>query len=146
MKRFLFLWFVGAFLIALALSSFNVPRLYALTTRGARTCGTITDFEPNNHRSVHYSYQVSGKGYSGVQQGGVGESMARSRDCEGYAVYYLPDAPDISCIGHPKPMLSNEVIFIILSTLIFPPLALLGWRSRSASFRRWLKFETAKTV
>jgi hypothetical protein len=145
MERFLLLWLAGAFLIALVLSGHTLPHLYSLTRRGVRTCGIVTEFEPNNHQSVHYSYQISGKSYSEVQQGGGGESMARSPDCEGYTVYYLSDAPQISSIGDLKPMFMNEVIFILLSMLIFPPLALLGWRSRFAAFRRWLKFDMAKT-
>jgi hypothetical protein len=141
MKRFLLLWLVGASLIAFVLGSVNIPRLFPLTRRGVETCGTITAFEPNNHRTVHYSFQVNGKTYSGAQEGGVGEKVLLHTDCMGYVVFYLPDDPYVSCIGDPVPMLNNEVISILLPMLIFPPSALLGWRWRYPKFRRWLKAE-----
>jgi hypothetical protein len=140
MKRFLLLWLVGASLIAFGLRSMNMPRLYPLTRRGVKTCGTITAFEPNNHRTVHYSFQVNDKTYSGAQEGGVGkEVIPHSSDCGGHVVFYLPDDPYVSCIGDPAPMLTNEVIPIVLAMSTFPPFALWGWSKRSPTFRRWLR-------
>lgn len=140
MKRFLVLWLAGATLIAAVLSRGNLPRLYPLSKRGITTCGIVTEIDMNNHDLVHYWYQVNGQTYSGVQQGGVdGELTAFSSDCRGYAVYYLPEAPGISCIGDPTHMLDNELISIALPMLMFPPLALLGWGWRYPAFRQWLK-------
>jgi len=140
MKRFLLLWFVGASLIGVGLGSLNVPRLYPLMRRGVETSATITAFEPNNHRTVHYSFNVSGKVYSGSQEGGVdGEATGVSTISSKHPVFYLPDDPNISCIGDPAPMLKNEVIPICLAMLIFPPTILLISRGRYAAFRRWLK-------
>ena len=145
MKRFLLLWLIGALLIALGLGRVNLPGLYSLTRRGIETCGTLTAFESNNHRTVHYSYEVNGKMYSGIQQGGAGERVtALSSRCQGYEVFYLPEAPHISCIGDPLPMLWNEVITLFLVILIFPPFALLASRWRSPAFRLWLKAEGRK--
>ena len=67
------------------------------------------------------------------------EVTSYSSDCGGHVVFYLPDAPSVSCIGDPAPMLTNEVISIVLPMLIFPPLALLGWGWRYPTFRQWLK-------
>jgi len=140
MKRFLLLWFAGALLVAFGIGQFNVPLLYRLTRRGVKTCGTVTGFEPNNHRTVHYSYRVNDKTYSGAQEGGVGgEASASSNDCEGNVVFYLPERPDVSCISDPAPMLKNEIITVILAMLFIPSFLLLSARSRSPAFRRWLR-------
>ena len=142
MKRFLLLWLAGASLIAIGLGSLNVPRLYPLMRRGVKTCGTVTAFEPNNHRTVHYSFEVDGKAHSGAQEGGVSQDVPGfSSICNGNVVFYLPDDPYVSCIGDPAPMFNNEVISILLPMLTFPPFALLGWRWRSPRFRRWLNAE-----
>src|SRR5256886_485608 len=58
MKRFLLLWLAGASLIAIGLGSLNVPRLYPLMRRGVKTCGTVTAFEPNNHRSEEHTSEL----------------------------------------------------------------------------------------
>lgn len=140
MKKFLVLWFVGASLLGFCLGSFNIPSLYRLMHRGIETTGTITDFEPNNHRTVHYSFDVNGKSYSGSQQGGVdGEVTSISTR---HAVFYLPDDQNVSCMGNPKPMLKNEIIPIVLAMLFIPPFFLLSARTRYPTFRRWLRADT----
>jgi len=143
MKRFLLLWFVGASLLGLGLGSFNIPSLYRLMRRGIETTGTITDFEPNNHRTVHYSIDVNGKSYSGSQQGGAeGEETSVSSISTRRAVFYLPDDPNVSCIGNPAPMLKNEIIPIVLAMLFIPTFFLLSARTRYPAFRRWLRADT----
>jgi hypothetical protein len=140
MKRFLLLWFAGALLIALGIGSFNVPFLYRLVRRGVPACGTITGYEPENHNSVHYSYEVNGKTYTGIQQGGVGTRVTDfSPTCRDDVVYYLPEDPQQSCIGYPEPMLRNEIDTIAIGMLIFPTFILLVWRWRYPAFRQWLK-------
>lgn len=130
------LWLVAACLVAIGLGSFNVPYLYPLARRGVETMGTVTGFEPNNHRTVHYTFEVNGKTFSGSQEGGVdGEPTTTSAK---HAVFYLPEDPNTSCIGDPMPMLWNEVISISLVMFILVPVALLGARMRSPGFRRWL--------
>jgi hypothetical protein len=143
MKRFLLLWCVGASLLGFGLASFNIPRLYSLVRNGLETTGTITDFEPNNHRTVDYSFDVKGKTYSGSQQGGVeGEETSVSSISSRRAVFYLPDDPNVSCIGDPAPMLKNEIIPIVLTMLFIPPFFLLSARTRYTAFRRWLRADT----
>ena len=143
MKRFLLLWLVGASLLGFGLGSFNIPNLFPLTRRGVETAGTVTDFEPNNHRTVHYSFDVNGKSYSGSQQGGVeGEETSVSSISTRHAVFYLPDDPNVSCIGNPTPMLKNEIIPIVLAMLFIPPFFLLSARTRYPAFRRWLRAAT----
>jgi hypothetical protein len=146
MKRFVLLWLAGASLIAIGVGSFNIPLLYALVHRGIPTCGTILTIEPRNHNSVHFSYEVNGKTYYGVQQGGVsGNGADFSPYCRDNVVYYLPENPERSCIGYPTPMLNNEIDAILAGMLIFPTFILFVWRWRYPAFRRWLKAESVKS-
>jgi|SRR5579864_471561 len=145
MKKFFLLWFLLALPIGILLSSLNVPTLCPLAIRGVPTCGTVTGFEPNNHREVRYSYEVNGKLYSASQQGGTGEQSGASycrsgtSDPNAFRVFYLPEKPAVSCIGSPRTLLKNELLFIAVAMLILPPFALFGWWWRSARFRQWLK-------
>jgi hypothetical protein len=141
MKKFLLLWFVAASLIALLLYPINMPRLSPLATKGIQTCGTVTAFEPNNHQEVHYSFLANGKTYSGAQQGGRGDqrnAFACAAGSSGIVVYYLLETPEISCAGNPRSLWENEAISIGLAMVMLPLVALLGFRSRYPSFRRWL--------
>jgi len=136
MKRFLLLWLAGACLVAIGLGSFNVLSLYPLARRGVETVGTVTGFEPDNHRTVHYTFEVNGKTFSSSQEGGVDGNATKTS--AKHAVFYLPEDPNTSCIGDPMPMLWNEMISISLVMFILLPVALLGVRMRSPGFRRWL--------
>ncbi len=143
MKRFLLLWFIAAMLIAAGLGSLNVPSLYPLVRRGVKTTGTITVFEPNNHRTVHYFFETNGKLYSTSQQGGVdGEPIDASSVSTKHVVFCLPENSSVSCMGNPEPMLRNDSISIILAMLLFPPLALLRWRRQFPKSRRWLSADS----
>jgi Protein of unknown function (DUF3592) len=139
MKKFLLLWVLGAFLIAALASRGNLVHFYRLAHWGVSTRGVVTALEPSNHQAVHYSYEVHDSSYSGIGSGGF-ENPAFGFLSVGQAVfvYYLPNEPSVSCMGHPDQLLTNEEIPIILAALIFPPLALFAWRYRYPSFRAWL--------
>lgn len=146
MKRFILLWLAGASLIAIGLGSFNIPLLYALVHKGIPTCGTIIAIDSQNHNSVRFSYEVNGKTYYGVQQGGVsGNGSDFSPYCRDNVVYYLSENPERSCIGYPRAMLNDEINSILVGMLIFPSFILLVWRWRYPAFRRWLKADPAKS-
>jgi len=141
MKKFMLLWFVLASLIAIMLYPMNMPRLRPLATKGIKTCGTVTSFEPNNHQEVHYSFVANGKTYSGAQQGGRGDqrdAFPCAASPPGLIVYYLPESPEISCLGDPKSLRENEEISIGLAMVILPLFALFGSRWRFPRFRQWL--------
>jgi hypothetical protein len=112
----------------------------------------VTGIEPNNHQEAHYSFEVNGKRYSGSQQGGIGDQRGALVCRSGVSgrndniVYYLPDNPDISCLGNPSTLFENEAGFVALGILIIPSLFLLGWRWRSPIFRNWLGLERKETA
>jgi hypothetical protein len=140
MKKFLLLWFVGAFLILILASRGSVIWFYRLAHVGVSTRGVVTALEPGNHQAVHYSYEVQGSVYSGTGWGDFGNPAfgVLSVGQTGF-VYYLPKEPSVSCLGYPDELLTNEEIPIILAALTFPPFALFAWRYRYPSFRHWLK-------
>lgn len=138
MKRFGLLWLAGASLVAIGVGSFNVTLLHALVHRGIATCGTIIPIESQNHISIHFSYEVNDRTYNSVQQGGVsGNGADFSPNFRDNVVYYLPENPQPSCIGFPRPMLNNELNAILVRMLVFLTSILLVWRR--PAFRRWLK-------
>jgi hypothetical protein len=120
----------------------NLQRLYPLARRGILACGTVSSIDPKNHQAAHYSYEVDGKTYLGIQQGGVG-NQGNGSPCNytltRYIVYYLPENPRISCLGNPNSQLENEEISFFLAILIFPPVVLLIYRARYTRFRKWLE-------
>lgn len=125
-------------MVAIGVACFNVPLLHALVHRGIATCGTIITIEPQNHNSINFSYEVNGKTHNSVQQGGVsGNGADFSPCCRDNVVYYLPENPQPSCIGFPRPMFNNELNAILVRTLVFPTSILLVWR-RHPAIRRWL--------
>jgi hypothetical protein len=77
-------------------------------------------------------------GYFYTRKGDQGKASACSASSDGLLVYYLPDSPEISCLGDPKSLLENEETSIGLAMAILPSFALLGSRWRFPVFRRWL--------
>jgi len=144
MRKFILLWVCGVVLICLVLVRPFVVKMYRLADHGVASCAILESTEPNNHETVHYSYEAHGKLYSGHQQGGAGhpaESLTSPfpSGCGQFVAYYLPENPSISLLGDPKAALRNEETFIAIAAFIFPFLALLGWSYRDKSFRDWLK-------
>ena len=82
---------------------------------------------------------------SGMQRGRVdGERTDASSVSTKHVVFYLPDDPNVSCIGNPRPMLWIEMKPMVLAMLLFPPLAFLGWRQQFPRFRNWLSAKPQK--
>ena len=139
MKKFLLLWLLGAFLIAVLASRGNLFRFYRLARWGVSARGVVTALEPGNHQAVHYSYEVDGSSFSWIGWGDFGNPAFGFLSVgQVVFVYYLPNEPSVSCMGYPDQLLMNEEVPIILAAIFFPPLALLAWRFRYPSFRALL--------
>ena len=118
MKR-LTAWCLG-FFVALAFywgvatfgGGFDWMREYRLLKEAARTDGIVTSREPENHNVAHYVFEVSGKRYKSVGQGGgnVGETTT---------VYYLPNDPNYSRLVSP----GSDLGFMIVAPLILATFA-----------------------
>jgi hypothetical protein len=133
------LWLVGALAIAIPLSNINLVRFYRLRQTDVAATGMVADLQSENHQSVYYSYEALGKSYSGIGRAGFGNPKFSSLTVgKPLIVYYLPNAPWVSCAGLPRQLVENEVPPIALAGLTFPffAIAIYGWRY--PRFRRWL--------
>lgn len=139
------LWFAGVLVatlcIAFSIVSRSARTFYKLSRHGVVTQGTVTGFEPENHRTVHYKYDVGGRPYSAADQGGSGPG---NRDFEYLAVgdavqvYYLPEDPHVCCLGSPRESLTNELIPLGLAVVVGPLFIVVANAARYPRFRNWL--------
>lgn len=143
--RVLGLWCVGAVTITAVILSLIASQgalpFYRLSRHGVVTQGTVTGFEPENHRTVHYTYEVDGRFYSAAQQGGAGRG---NRDFEyltvgdSVQVYYLPEDPGLRCLGNPRAGLANELIPLALAIVLGPLFIIIVNVYKYPGFRNWL--------
>src|SRR5712692_8907533 len=109
------------FVVALGVySPFNYWRL---ANRGVLADARVTAKEPNNHRFVHYSYEIGGQTYSGIGNGGRGNAdFDRIEIGQSVLVFYDPSDPRVSCLGNPANHLEANltgVAFVALLTPLF---------------------------
>jgi hypothetical protein len=141
--KFACLWFAGAIMLALFLVPTIaipiVPTFYKLSHGGVAIQGKVTLLEPEKHQTVYYSYEVDGMSYAGGGRAGYGNpGFSYLTVGETVLVYYLPTAPQVSCIGHPNELLKNEVIPLALGIIISPVFLILVNSARYPQFRNWL--------
>jgi hypothetical protein len=133
------LWVLGALVIVVPLSRFNLVRFYRLSQVGVKTSGVVTDLQPTNHESVYYSYEADGRAFNGVGRAGFGNpEFCCLKVGQPVIVYYLPNATQESCLGLPNELIKNEAPPIALAGIVFPLFALAVYASRIPRFKRWL--------
>ena len=132
-KAILFLiWIVATMSFAFAGSAIlNVDTYYLLTTRGIQTEGVVTDTDPQNHRTVHYSYTVNQQSYSyGGFSGDINRRFEDIKPGDKVPVVYDSLRPDVSTLGDPSDQLRpliNGTVFISL----FPTIFLIAYAMRN---------------
>ena len=120
----------------LAAIMLDIPRYYYLTRRGVQTIGQVTSKDPEEHRTVHYSYVVEGKTYSwGGFSGDIGRDFDEIKVGDLVACVYDPLKPSSSTLGDPCPQLSSLVRGAIFFTL-FPTLFWISYKVQTAIKRR----------
>jgi hypothetical protein len=119
---------------AVFLGSLNVPVIYKLLKHGGQTTARIVRTDCGNHSSGSYAYVVRGVPYLG------GDVM--SSDCEQLhkgqeiTVYYDLTDPRVSIAEQPMASLENELMFIALVCLVFPPVIMIGVARAIVMLRR----------
>jgi hypothetical protein len=133
------LWLLGALVISIPLSRFNLVGFYHLKHGGVRTDGVITKLEPYNHQAVYYEYEAAGETHSGSGMAGFGNpEFYRVIVGQKVVVYYLASDPSKSCIGIPDELIKNEVPPIVGAAIVIPIFFLVGYSYRIPRFKRWL--------
>jgi len=114
----LLLWLVLAVATAALLGSLNIPTFVKLVNHGTSARATIRQTNCDQHSSASYTFTVDTARYSGS------DSMVRGCDTlrpgDQIPIYYDVTDPTLNRAVEPWAGLTNEIIAVMLGTLIFP--------------------------
>ncbi|HEX3104623.1 MAG TPA: DUF3592 domain-containing protein [Terriglobales bacterium] len=118
-------WLLTVWLIAVVLiggmASKQAIHYRRLSRDGITIEGTVLG--PKPHGQISYSYEINGKTYEGT--GLPAQNSQRLYEIpagEKVRVHYLPDAPEISCLGNPERRYLSEIGPILAVSFLFPTL------------------------
>ncbi len=100
---------------------------FQLTRHGVRVPAIITALEPNNHRAVHYTYDVNGVSVQTFGQGGIDGRFDDLKVGQAITVQYLPSHPRTSRVGDPRQefldycLLFGVFLLVVIALLFFYP-------------------------
>jgi DNA-binding transcriptional regulator of glucitol operon len=129
-------WLVLALLVAVALGRQEWIGFYRLYRHGAAAPGLLLSGpNPQYGNAITYSFAVGSQTYttsrtylgSGLQPGTPGSSIT---------VFYLPENPQVSCVGDPKGWLENETVAIGFAVLLLPTFAIMIVRWQYGRYQR----------
>ena len=121
---------------AFRIGAFQWPHYRLLQERGVGTDGWVTALDLGRSPRIYYSFRAGDRQYSGVWREAYknpepGELAAGDR----VIVFYLPQDPDVSCLGDPKELLrdQNRIMSLFLVGFGSAILWLVGKELRRAS-------------
>jgi hypothetical protein len=123
-------WLAPWVLLAIAFGAMVGGRCwdyFRLKEHGVSTQGIAESAQP--HYQIGYFFTVNGHAYRGVgRTGAVSTSSIAIGDT--VPVYYLPDTPEVNCMGSPSELYSNDLPLVLLVTFVFPTItvAVLAFR------------------
>jgi hypothetical protein len=117
----IFGWFLLWLLLAIAyatMTSGYCRNYYRLNKYGVATTGVAREQKP--HEQLVYLFEVKKHTYKGLGRNDVGPpSFLHLWIGDTVPVYYLPEAPEVNCLGDPKQLYSDELSYVITGSLIF---------------------------
>jgi hypothetical protein len=117
------LYVILASLVAVILGHLNIPRYWRMLHDGQATHAMVIRTACDNHGSVYYRFEVSGREYAGVGNAGFGTPQCdHLKAGDQIAVYYLPSDPTVSLPGQIRDRWDNELITLFLAITVFPAL------------------------
>lgn len=97
---------------------------YRKLSNGVGVYGKVIAKEPENHRTVRYSYVVGPQTFVGAGHGGRGNpSFIELKIGDPVRVYYDTEEPSISCMGYPwvhQQVEMGGIIFLVVLLPLFP--------------------------
>jgi hypothetical protein len=87
------------------------------------------------HQELEYSYEVNGRTYQGVGRTDTPPLYEIAVGGE-IPVHYLPDEPEISCLGDPAELYLNDLFPTLGVSFLFPTLIVLALAIRISRNRR----------
>ena len=132
LRRFAVTWLLGgivtvvatAVITGLTLTNHGWWGYMQLVQRGASAEAVVARSEPQNHCLAEYVFVMGGKQYRGdVADCGatVGQKVT---------VTYLPDDPNLSCLGAARERLNNEFAAFAAGGIVIPPIIIAAWRRK----------------
>lgn len=101
---------------------------YRLSQRGATVTGIARASKPD--LKVEYSFELNGRSYVGLGRRQInGSEISPGSQV---LVHYLPDNPNVSCLGDPKKLFKTESLVFLASDLVFSAIivGLLAFQAR----------------
>jgi hypothetical protein len=111
------LWLILVVVLGTSVGRHEVD-YYRLIKHGVATEGTAAAAKP--HNQIEYSFEVNHRKYTGIGRVSSGSKSVRVEVGDKLAVYYLPSAPNINCLGDPQVLFSAEMGSVLLVILLFP--------------------------
>jgi hypothetical protein len=109
------------FLIVFFFICSNCLRFYLLDKHGVLVKAQVLSIEPNNHEQVYYSYKADSKYFNNIGSAGFGNpDFKMIMPGMELKAFYLPNEPEISCLGNPKFLFKNELTACLLVLIVFP--------------------------
>jgi hypothetical protein len=140
-KRLLRIWLLGFVGLTILAGSVNWMRLYRLSRDGVPTDVTVSALEPEQHKTVKYTYVAGGMSYEGEGRGGSGNpAFEQIKVGDKLKGYYEAGNPSESSLGDPAPQLARETLFIALLAFLVPSLVVVRAYFR---FKKWLREQSA---
>src|ERR1700722_15935104 len=119
--RYVAAWFVLAIVTAAGLGSMNWRFYHEIALRGVSTSGVVLELLPKIHDTIRYQYKVGEREFTGRRSPWLpNPSVAELKVGQAVVVYYVPQTPEHSVVGDPKPMLANETLTIVAAALTLP--------------------------
>jgi hypothetical protein len=111
-------WLLVVALVAFLVVNQNIAASFASSARAAQ--GTVLAKEPNNHATVHASYEVDGVRYEVADSriGSPNPDWDTVRVGDSVVVYYDPASPARAILYEPQARAPGEIAFVILAALI----------------------------
>jgi len=115
---YLFIWTVLVLAFA-AVTGRKALDYYRLKNSGVSTQGIAMTRKP--HNQIEYSFRAGEVAHTDVGVPGMGSPpVDKIALGQTVPVYFLPQNPDISCLGSPEELLRNELPPVLAVTLLFP--------------------------
>jgi hypothetical protein len=110
-----------------------LQRMERIRENSATATAAFTDKHCANHASRSYEFWVDGKSYHGGGSSEAGGDCDAIRIGEPILIHYEKGNPTNNTGGDPVAELWNEIIFMFLVVITFPPIIILRfrkWRSQ----------------
>jgi hypothetical protein len=116
--KWLSLWLLLVVVIGAMLAP-DCVNYFRLSRNGVVVQGIALGTAP--HYQIEYSFKANGQTYRGVGRTGIGApSFEHIAVGDNVPVYYLPEAPEVNCLGSPAELYSNDLPPVLLASFVFP--------------------------